>query len=103
MAIAASTYCNNWAFEGLDPLDPLRSIARAETQLFINRPDEVKVRVMTGLMNEYRAGWWLTIPPFRRPFRSCWDPPFTWCRMPNSREPMAPLASPPSSPLANLI
>lgn len=55
MAVVASTYCNTWAFEGLDPADPFRSLALAETQLFINRDDEVKRRVMKEFMRDYDA------------------------------------------------
>ncbi len=40
--VAASTYCNSWIFEDLDPEDPFRSMARAYTKLFVVRSDEKK-------------------------------------------------------------
>ncbi len=40
--VVASTYCNSWIFEQFDPSDPLCSMARAYTELFIVRTDEVK-------------------------------------------------------------
>lgn len=38
--IAASTYCNSWAFESYDGGDPLRWMARTSLEIFINR-DEI--------------------------------------------------------------
>jgi len=40
--VVASTYCNSWIFEQLDPADPFRSMARAYTELFIVRSEGVK-------------------------------------------------------------
>jgi len=53
VAVVASTYCNTWAFEGLDPSDPFRSLARSETGLFINRSDDVKLEIMARLIKEF--------------------------------------------------
>ncbi len=38
----ASTYCNSWIFNQLDPQRPFESMARAYTELFIVRSDDVK-------------------------------------------------------------
>ncbi len=38
--VVASTYCNSWIFDLLDPAEPFESMARAYTELFIVR-DEV--------------------------------------------------------------
>ncbi len=40
--IAASTYCNSWAFEPYDGGDPLQWMARTSTEIFINRDENAK-------------------------------------------------------------
>ena len=40
--IVASTYCNSWIFDQLDPADPFESMARAYTELFIVRDEGYK-------------------------------------------------------------
>ncbi len=45
-AVVASTYCNSWIFEDLDPDDPLRSLAYAYTQIFINRGENAKLEML---------------------------------------------------------
>jgi benzoyl-CoA reductase/2-hydroxyglutaryl-CoA dehydratase subunit BcrC/BadD/HgdB len=40
--VIASTYCSSWIFSALDPAKPFESMARAYTELFIVRSDEVK-------------------------------------------------------------
>jgi len=40
--VVASTYCNSWIFEQLDPDEPFESMARAYTELFIVRDDDWK-------------------------------------------------------------
>jgi benzoyl-CoA reductase/2-hydroxyglutaryl-CoA dehydratase subunit BcrC/BadD/HgdB len=50
-AVAASTYCNSWIFEDLDPNNPFEGMARAYTNLFICRSDRQKedyIRRMIG-------------------------------------------------------
>jgi benzoyl-CoA reductase/2-hydroxyglutaryl-CoA dehydratase subunit BcrC/BadD/HgdB len=52
--VLASTYCNSWIFGQFDPADPFRSMARAYTELFIVRSDEVKeeyIREMIDLFS----------------------------------------------------
>ena len=51
--VVASTYCNSWVFDDLDPDDPFVSSALAYTKLFIARADEVKEQVLTGLLRDY--------------------------------------------------
>ncbi len=40
--IVASTYCNSWIFDQLDPEEPFESMARAYTELFIVRDEAYK-------------------------------------------------------------
>ena len=40
--VIASTYCSSWIFTALDGADPFGSMARAYTELFIVRDDDVK-------------------------------------------------------------
>ncbi len=40
--IVASTYCNSWIFDQLDPTEPFESMARAYTELFIVRDESYK-------------------------------------------------------------
>jgi len=52
--VLASTYCNSWIFSALDPEDPFASMARAYTELFIVRSDDVKekyIQQMVDLFN----------------------------------------------------
>jgi benzoyl-CoA reductase/2-hydroxyglutaryl-CoA dehydratase subunit BcrC/BadD/HgdB len=53
--VVASTYCNSWVFEALDPADPMRSMARAYTSLFICRSEDYKQRYLEGMMARFRA------------------------------------------------
>jgi len=40
--VAASTYCNSWIFEAMDPDEPFESMARAYIELFIVRDEAFK-------------------------------------------------------------
>jgi benzoyl-CoA reductase/2-hydroxyglutaryl-CoA dehydratase subunit BcrC/BadD/HgdB len=40
--IVASTYCNSWIFEGFDVNDPFTGMAKAYTEIFINRSERIK-------------------------------------------------------------
>jgi benzoyl-CoA reductase/2-hydroxyglutaryl-CoA dehydratase subunit BcrC/BadD/HgdB len=42
--VVASTYCNSWIFDQLDPEDPFESMGRAYTELFIVRDEAFKER-----------------------------------------------------------
>jgi benzoyl-CoA reductase/2-hydroxyglutaryl-CoA dehydratase subunit BcrC/BadD/HgdB len=53
--VVASTYCNSWVFEDLDPADPFRSMARAYTGLFICRSDDWKERTIEEMVRRFRV------------------------------------------------
>lgn len=53
--IVASTYCNSWVFDALDPADPWRSMARASLELFIVRSEDVKLRELARLVREFEV------------------------------------------------
>ena len=48
--IVASTYCNSWIFDDLDPEDPFESSALAYSKLFIVRSDDAKQKVLEQMM-----------------------------------------------------
>jgi benzoyl-CoA reductase/2-hydroxyglutaryl-CoA dehydratase subunit BcrC/BadD/HgdB len=52
-SVVASTYCNSWIFEALDPRDPLRSMARASLELFIARAEAPKQRYLERMIREF--------------------------------------------------
>jgi benzoyl-CoA reductase/2-hydroxyglutaryl-CoA dehydratase subunit BcrC/BadD/HgdB len=52
IAIVASTYCDVWALEGLDPKNPYESMARAYISIFTNRSDAYKETYLTSLFEE---------------------------------------------------
>ena len=49
--VLASTYCNSWIFNQFDPADPFRSMARAYTELFIVRSEEIKERYIREMVD----------------------------------------------------
>ncbi len=51
--LVASTYCNSWIFDDLDPKDPFQSSALAYCKLFIVRSDEEKQKVLEKLMIDF--------------------------------------------------
>lgn len=51
--IVASTYCNSWVFDDLNPSDPFLSSALAYCKLFIVRADAAKEQVMKKLMKDF--------------------------------------------------
>jgi benzoyl-CoA reductase/2-hydroxyglutaryl-CoA dehydratase subunit BcrC/BadD/HgdB len=51
--IVASTYCNSWVFDALDPRDPLRSMARASLELFIARAEGPKERYLERMIRQF--------------------------------------------------
>lgn len=51
--IVASTYCNSWVFDDLDPADPFGSAAYAYSKLFIVRADEEKEKVLQNLLSDF--------------------------------------------------
>jgi benzoyl-CoA reductase/2-hydroxyglutaryl-CoA dehydratase subunit BcrC/BadD/HgdB len=52
-SVVASTYCNSWIFEALDPRDPLPSMARASLELFIARSEGPKQRYLEERIREF--------------------------------------------------
>ena len=48
--VVASTYCNSWIFEALDPADPFASMARAYSSIFICRSDDQKEAYMERMI-----------------------------------------------------
>ena len=53
--VVASTYCNSWIFDDLDPDDPFDGMARAYTSLFICRGDTQKETYMAEMIEKYKA------------------------------------------------
>ena len=51
--VVASTYCNSWVFEALDPKDPFRSMARAAVELFIVRSEDEKEKTLAEMVRRY--------------------------------------------------
>jgi benzoyl-CoA reductase/2-hydroxyglutaryl-CoA dehydratase subunit BcrC/BadD/HgdB len=54
-AVVASTYCNSWIYEDLDPADPFRSMARAYSSIFICRSDDYKERYIEEMVAKFGA------------------------------------------------
>ena len=53
--IVASTYCNSWIFEQLDPEEPFESMARAYTELFIVRNDDWKEEYIKRMVDFFKV------------------------------------------------
>lgn len=53
-AVVASTYCNSWIFDALDPADPFRSMARAYSSIFICRSDDFKEQYIKQMVEQYQ-------------------------------------------------
>jgi benzoyl-CoA reductase/2-hydroxyglutaryl-CoA dehydratase subunit BcrC/BadD/HgdB len=53
-SVVASTYCNSWIFDQLDPADPFESMARAYTELFIVRDEAYKERYISHCRDFYK-------------------------------------------------
>ena len=51
--VVASTYCNSWIFEDLDPEHPFEGMARAYTELFICRGDDYKEAYLEQKLEQY--------------------------------------------------
>jgi len=52
--VVASTYCNSWIYEQLDPDEPFESMATAYTELFIVRDEAYKERYIAKCHEIYR-------------------------------------------------
>jgi benzoyl-CoA reductase/2-hydroxyglutaryl-CoA dehydratase subunit BcrC/BadD/HgdB len=53
--VVASTYCNSWIYEALDPADPFRSMARAYSSIFICRSDDQKEKYIAEMVAKYKV------------------------------------------------
>jgi len=53
--VVASTYCNSWIFEDLDPAAPFRSMARAYSSIFICRADDRKEQYIERMTEKFRV------------------------------------------------
>ncbi|MHA2366191.1 MAG: 2-hydroxyacyl-CoA dehydratase subunit D [Candidatus Hodarchaeales archaeon] len=53
-SVVASTYCNSWAFNTLDPKAPFESMALSYTQIFINRAEDFKQNYMEKLVKQFK-------------------------------------------------
>ena len=54
-AIVASTYCNSWVFDAFDERNPFESSALAYTEIFINRSESAKERILSGLIRDFNV------------------------------------------------
>jgi benzoyl-CoA reductase/2-hydroxyglutaryl-CoA dehydratase subunit BcrC/BadD/HgdB len=54
-AVVASTYCNSWIFDDLDPDDPFKGMARAYCNLFICRSEDPKEAYMEEMVEKYKV------------------------------------------------
>jgi benzoyl-CoA reductase/2-hydroxyglutaryl-CoA dehydratase subunit BcrC/BadD/HgdB len=52
-AVVASTYCSSWVFDKFDEKDPWNSTARAYTEIFINRSDKAKEKMLAKWFEEF--------------------------------------------------
>ncbi len=52
--IVASTYCNSWIFSDFNPNEPFSSMAKAYTELFINRSESRKERYLLEMIENYK-------------------------------------------------
>jgi len=51
--VAASTYCNSWAFAEYDGGDPLEWMARTSTEIFINRDEAFKQSFLCDMFERF--------------------------------------------------
>ncbi|MDP6525849.1 MAG: 2-hydroxyacyl-CoA dehydratase family protein [Kiritimatiellia bacterium] len=54
-AVVASTYCNSWIYEDLDPAEPFKGMARAYCRLFICRSEDRKEKYMEEMAAKYKV------------------------------------------------
>jgi benzoyl-CoA reductase/2-hydroxyglutaryl-CoA dehydratase subunit BcrC/BadD/HgdB len=52
-SVVASTYCNSWIYEDLDPDRPFLGMAKAYSELFICRSDDFKEKYMTRMIEKF--------------------------------------------------
>ena len=52
-SVVASTYCNSWVFDSFYENDPFESLALAYTEIFINRSEKAKMKMLKQWLNEF--------------------------------------------------
>lgn len=52
-SVVASTYCNSWVFDAFDEQDPFTSSAKAYTEIFINRGEHAKMKMLKQMADEF--------------------------------------------------
>jgi benzoyl-CoA reductase/2-hydroxyglutaryl-CoA dehydratase subunit BcrC/BadD/HgdB len=55
MCVVASTYCNSWIFEDLDPAKPFESMAKAYSSIFICRSEDYKEDYIQRMAAKFKA------------------------------------------------
>jgi len=55
ICVVASTYCNSWIFDDLDPRDPITSMARACSSIFICRSDDHKEQYIEEMVEKFHV------------------------------------------------
>ncbi|MBI3136911.1 MAG: 2-hydroxyacyl-CoA dehydratase [Bacteroidetes bacterium] len=53
-AVVASTYCSSWVFDRFDENNPFESTALAYTEIFINRSEKAKMKMLKAWFEEYK-------------------------------------------------
>jgi benzoyl-CoA reductase/2-hydroxyglutaryl-CoA dehydratase subunit BcrC/BadD/HgdB len=52
--IVASTFCNSWIFESFDPKKPFYGMAKAYTEIFINRSERIKEEYIAEMVKKFK-------------------------------------------------
>lgn len=52
--MVASTYCNSWVFDSFNPDEPFYSMAKAYTEIFINRSERIKEQYLADMVKEFK-------------------------------------------------
>lgn len=52
-AVVASTYCSSWIFDSFNENEPFYSAAKAYTEIFINRSEKAKMKMLSKWFQEY--------------------------------------------------
>jgi len=53
--VVASTYCNSWIFDALDPSEPFTSMARAYSSIFICRSEDQKEKYIEEMVAKFKV------------------------------------------------
>lgn len=53
--VVASTYCNSWVFDAFDEKNPFESSAKAYTEIFINRSENAKMKMLKQMADDFRV------------------------------------------------